>query len=144
MDSHTSTNSKTINLLSQLCVSCISWSLIDLTCVGIVFPSQFFHSPSITQASRYLPVSLCICLSMSSNLLLKLKTRDCITSQCTFSNILFMTASLQMQDLCFKKGQSTDIIFKRNICIHFARRPSLANVTKKIVSKIFTYFTFGH
>ena len=38
----------------------------------------------------------------------------------------------------------SDIIFKRKISIDLARGPSLANVTKKIVLKICTYFIFGH
>ena len=38
----------------------------------------------------------------------------------------------------------SDIIFKRKICIDLARGPCLANVTKRIVLKICTYFTFGH
>ena len=39
---------------------------------------------------------------------------------------------------------SSDIIFKRKICIYLARGPSLANVTKKIVLKICTYFNYGN
>ena len=39
---------------------------------------------------------------------------------------------------------SSDIISKRKICIYLARGPSLANVTKKIVLKIYTYSIFGH
>ena len=39
---------------------------------------------------------------------------------------------------------SSDIIFKRKICIYLARGPSLANVIKKIVLKFYTYFIFGH
>ena len=38
----------------------------------------------------------------------------------------------------------SDMIFKRKICIDLARGPSLANVNKKIVLKIYTYFIFGH
>ena len=38
---------------------------------------------------------------------------------------------------------SSDTVFKK-ICIYLARGPSLANVTKKIVLKIYTYFIFGH
>ena len=41
-------------------------------------------------------------------------------------------------------SDGSDIIFKRKICIYLARGPSLANVTKKIVLKICTYFIFGH
>ena len=39
---------------------------------------------------------------------------------------------------------SSEIIFKRKNCIYLARGPSFANVTKKIVLKIYTYFIFGH
>jgi len=39
---------------------------------------------------------------------------------------------------------SSDIIFKRKLCIYLAREPSLANVTKKIVLKIYAHFIFGH
>ena len=38
----------------------------------------------------------------------------------------------------------SDIIFKRKICVYLARGPGLANVTKRIVLKICTYFIFGH
>ena len=38
----------------------------------------------------------------------------------------------------------SDIILKKEIYIYLARGPSLANVTKKIVLKICTYFIFGH
>ena len=33
---------------------------------------------------------------------------------------------------------------KEKMCIYLARGPSLANVIKKIVLKIYTYFIFGH
>ena len=36
------------------------------------------------------------------------------------------------------------IISKRKICYQLSRESSLANVTKKIVLKICTYFIFGH
>ena len=38
----------------------------------------------------------------------------------------------------------SDIVFKIKICIDSAKGPSLANVTKKIVLKIYIYFIFGH
>ena len=38
----------------------------------------------------------------------------------------------------------SDIILEKEIYIYLARGPSLANVTKKIVLKICTYFIFGH
>ena len=38
----------------------------------------------------------------------------------------------------------SDIIFKRKICIDLAKELSLANVTKKSILKICTFFIFGH
>ena len=42
-----------------------------------------------------------------------------------------------------KSDWDSSDIFKRKICNYIARGPSLANVTKKIVLKIYTYFIFG-